>query len=276
MWIFRPLIPFCDHCVVNLVLCGFVVVVIFPGRVSCLTKLYTMEDRCSHLIDMHDQKLTSLRLILTDSALYRPHISCLFAVRAPPRKRLVIVVEWLDIAEGRSASCADFLSVSDGDFQNITGPVHGLKLKLCGQVQPPPVTSAGQAVTLKFDSTTHDHGAGFSILFTAFHQGPCHEHEFTCDNGRCIDKRLKCNDNDNCGDKSDDCKLTAGDVVVAVIVTALVFSVIIGLACLWCHRDKVKLRFQRKCPVITANPDGVYQPTTEPVKGSNMEPLTML
>ena len=34
--------------------------------------------------------------------------------------------------------------------------------------------------------------------------GNCKEQELTCNNGRCIDIRLKCNGRDECGDRSDE------------------------------------------------------------------------
>ena len=32
----------------------------------------------------------------------------------------------------------------------------------------------------------------------------CSHSEFTCDNGRCVDKKAKCDDIDDCGDSSDE------------------------------------------------------------------------
>ncbi|KAL8618048.1 hypothetical protein ACOMHN_044618 [Nucella lapillus] len=239
---------------------------------SAFSREFVMTEYCGDLIDMEQRYLTTARVRLTQLPAYRPRLSCSFGVRAPTAHRLTMVVQWLDIAEGRFHVCSDYLSVWNGDFNNKTGYVEGMDGKTCGKVTPPSVTSQGRSLLLHFDSNTIEDGAGFSVVFTAFHQGNCRRDEFSCDNGRCIDIRLKCDDYDNCGDNSDDCILSVGGVVVAVIVTTIVFLLIIGIAVLYCHRDKLKLR--KKCPIIGANPDGVYQPTTEPVRAPSAEATT--
>ncbi|XP_076470416.1 uncharacterized protein LOC143300550 [Babylonia areolata] len=231
---------------------------------SAYSRAFIMSEYCGDLVDMAHRNLVTVHLRLTERAVYRPHMSCTFGVRAPPGDKLLMVVQWMDIAEGRNhLACADYLSVWNGDFSNRTGYVEGLDARLCGDAAPAPVTSLGRSMLLHFDSNKYEDGSGFEIVFTAYHEGECSKGEFHCDNGRCIDERLACDDYDNCGDDSDSCILSAGKVVVAVVVTTIVFLLIVGIAVLVCHWDKLKLR--KKCPIIGANPDGVYQPTTEPV-----------
>ena len=83
-----------------------------------------MAEYCGDLVDLQDRGLSSLHLLLTDQEVYRRHMSCFFAVRAPPDHRLTLTLRWLDIAVGRFSSCADYLSVWDGAF-NKTSHVEG-------------------------------------------------------------------------------------------------------------------------------------------------------
>ncbi|KAK7114724.1 neuropilin and tolloid-like protein 1 [Littorina saxatilis] len=242
-------------------LCVFLLSSMLLRLATAYSKSYVMEDYCDDLIDLEYNGLSMVHVRLTELGIYRPHMSCTFAVRAPPMHRLTLVMEWIDIAEGRFGYCSDYLAVLEGDL-NKTYYTDNMDAKLCGQKKPAAITSSRRGLTLHFDSNQIEEGAGFSAVFTSFHEGSCQTGEFSCENGRCIDQRLKCDKYDNCGDFSDDCLLTVGDVVAAVIITSIVFLLIVGGAVLYCYRDKIK--FRKKCPVIGANPDGVYHPTTEP------------
>ena len=46
----------------------------------------------------------------------------------------------------------------------------------------------------------------FYLLISDFSAGSCFFYEFTCDNGKCIDKVQKCDENkyNDCGDNSDE------------------------------------------------------------------------
>ena len=92
-----------------------------------------MAEYCGDLIDLQYQQLSTLHLRLTDHEVYRPHMSCTFAVRAPPQHRLTMVVQWMDIAVGRFSSCADYLAVWDGAFNktaHVQGEIRSLRPKV--------------------------------------------------------------------------------------------------------------------------------------------------
>ncbi|XP_025076178.1 low-density lipoprotein receptor-related protein 12-like [Pomacea canaliculata] len=165
-------------------------------------------------------------------------MKCEMAVRAPPGQQLIVTFESLDIAPGYSG-CADFLSLIDGDLQEQT-PVPGVAKKLCGTEAPAPVITSGRAVTLRFDSNTIEEGQGFTAVITPFHQGECTRDEYRCDNDRCIDRRLMCDDHDNCGDGSDKCWLSVTAVVVIVIITIIVFAILVLVAVIYLYKDTLK------------------------------------
>ncbi|KAL8608386.1 hypothetical protein ACOMHN_002619 [Nucella lapillus] len=230
-----------------------------------------MSEHCGGLVDMKDEVLSTVRLRLTSQAVYRPLMSCTVVLRAPPQHRLTVVVEWLDIAAGRfSGACTDYLSAWNGEIGNRTTHVEGLDVTMCGQETPPSVMSEGRSVTLHFDSNTIEDGAGFSLLFTSFHHGfsllytpfhhgECSGDEFRCDNDRCIDQRLKCDGDDNCGDGSDACLLSITTAALVLIVVTLIGCLAAVVALLYCHREKI---FGRK--------SAEYQPTTESTTASTI------
>ncbi|XP_076448904.1 uncharacterized protein LOC143285476 [Babylonia areolata] len=204
------------------------------------TPTYIMSHYCGTVIDMKDLQLSTMRVRLTNQPAYRPRMNCNFALRAPPQHQLLMVVEWLDIsAGGLSVACTDFFSAWNGELRNTTTNVDGLDVRVCGKEAPPPAASQGRSMTLHFNSNYQDEGAGFSILVTAFHQGQCDQEEFRCYNGRCIDERLKCDDDDNCGDGSDNCVLSVSTVALVVIVVTIVGAVLGGAVALYCHRDRL-------------------------------------
>ncbi|KAK7505311.1 hypothetical protein BaRGS_00003473 [Batillaria attramentaria] len=201
-----------------------------------------MAEYCGDLLDLQDRQLDVLHVRLTEHGTYDTHMDCAMAVRAPPGQRLTMTFDWFDIAPGAFQWCtADFLSVFDGELDSKES-IEGLDEKLCGSSPPPSVASTGRALTLRFSSNSIEEGKGFSAIFTPFHEGECDDRsEFGCDNGRCIPRRLRCDDHDNCGDDSDSsCFLSVTQVVLAVLITTIIFAVIVGLSILYCNRHKLK------------------------------------
>ncbi|KAJ8300034.1 hypothetical protein KUTeg_021553 [Tegillarca granosa] len=59
--------------------------------------------------------------------------------------------------------------------------------------------------------------------------GPCREGEYTCASGKCIDVSLECDNINNCGDRSDECQLTAEAILGIALGVLLVTFVAIAI-----------------------------------------------
>ena len=84
----------------------------------------------------------------------------------------------------------------------------------------------------------------FDFISIPFVLADCLEDEFRCDNNRCIDNRLECDDYDNCGDGSDhNCHLPVYVVASIAVVSIVVLLAGLFLIVVWRYRCRQK-RFE--------------------------------
>ncbi|KAK6166758.1 hypothetical protein SNE40_023382 [Patella caerulea] len=80
----------------------------------------------------------------------------------------------------------------------------------------------------------------FQILVTEMRSGVCSNLEFECNNYNCIDNGLACDDNDNCGDNSDEekgCLLQPG-AIAGIVIGSLAFLFIVFCIAVCIYRKK--------------------------------------
>lgn len=100
-----------------------------------------------------------------------------------------------------------WLSVVEGDLTTDPRPISGLPTRLCGRSTKylsTTFTTSWRHLQVEYHGNNPDVGSGFEIVFKHFGDPPCYKlFEYSCDNGRCIHNKLKCNGDDPCGDGSD-------------------------------------------------------------------------
>ncbi|KAL4235028.1 hypothetical protein ACF0H5_006666 [Mactra antiquata] len=145
------------------------------------------------------------------------------------------------------------LDCEDGHLEFYTGRqgttrVRGLDWEVCGEDMPEDVFTVNEmAMRVRYVAKRRAYlYDDVSIVFTAFSKkGSCPYGNFVCENGRCIDSDLKCNDYNPCGDYSD-CSDSAavGAIIGAAIggVCALCCLVALIVCCCCCcaRRRQIK------------------------------------
>ncbi|XP_072014318.1 tolloid-like protein 1 [Amphiura filiformis] len=128
-------------------------------------------------------------------------------------KVFVNVVE-MDLPGDLSCNAnGDYLRVIDGDLSSLVTDQSDLAT-LCG-------TSTGQysssflysLIQFTSDGTRETEYNGFKLVYSIYYDDPygCQDDDFHCQNSRCIDKSLKCDGYDHCGDNSDETKGCKGE-----------------------------------------------------------------
>lgn len=128
-----------------------------------------------------------------------------------------------------------WLLVGEGDMTVDPKPIPGLPLRLCGRTfadlgdDKKQFTTEWRHLRLSYHANKPPVGSGFSIIFQHFSDPPCEKWQFLCDNGRCIDKKLKCSGNNPCGDNTD-CPATEGLSLGSIIGIVVGCTVGVGMA----------------------------------------------
>ncbi|KAK3783406.1 hypothetical protein RRG08_033667 [Elysia crispata] len=188
----------------------------------------TMERQCGETILLSSLPKKSLVLMLTEQVVYAPLFDCHVTVAVSKETRIYLSFLEMDI-RSYGACAGDFLTIIDSEpltYETFYFQDSSVR-RYCGNQRPKPLASTGNNITIRFVSDEVISGRGFSLLLTAFHEAECLEEEFRCGNNRCIDHRLKCDDNDNCGDGSDNCDLPV--YIIACIAVASIITLVAGL-----------------------------------------------
>ncbi|XP_046367064.2 uncharacterized protein LOC124142553 [Haliotis rufescens] len=210
---------------------------------------YYMTERCSeNLLEMVDRPVSAGRLRLTyENERYRKDMVCTMSIRAPADHQLMVSFLDMEIEGFMSEGCeSDYLMLYDGpDDKSPSMDNHKYveqytqtpqTNKLCGSLTPRATfVTTGDVVTLVFYSDMTIEYRGFDLIFTAFHTGKCETTEFRCNNKRCINASLHCDDYNNCGDDSDWCGpsniLMYFVIFICVAVFILLVTSVIRCAC---------------------------------------------
>ncbi|PVD21103.1 hypothetical protein C0Q70_19269 [Pomacea canaliculata] len=181
------------------------------------------------------------RLLLrsADRGLLYP--DCQVFLRAPPGKRIIFHFLFFDIHSPAECS-SDNLQLFDDRYlqQELTGAMCNLGLVPAGVY-----TSTGQdaAVRLHKNNYLADQ---VELIFTAFHLAPCRDSEFQCHNSHCIDKTMRCDDYDSCGDASDMCLLGPAGVAGVVIASVILIVFLAALIAALLYRRHRRRRQEKK------------------------------
>lgn len=202
---------------------------------------YNMESYCNKEISMTSQA----DLELDDEHIYdrrwffsnRKKSECETKVRAwySPYNKIMFYFENLD------------LRCDEGHLEFHVGQsgymrVPGLERNLCGESKPTQVfTVNDRYMRIKYVSkkpqSKHD---VFSIIMTSYSDGTCHRYSYKCDNSRCIDRNIVCNDYDSCGDGSgctqQKTSIIIGASVGSLVVAGIIVTVVVRFVC--CKRKQ--------------------------------------
>ncbi|XP_033755134.1 abnormal cell migration protein 13-like [Pecten maximus] len=189
-----------------------------------------MDQHCSETLNMTRLGIESAKLKLTRWHKYKSNMRCYLTIEAPLNKFIMITFRDIDIKTGVFGRCeGDRLQIYDGR-DSSANMVGGLTYKLCGERRPRGAFYTTQRyMTFLFESDSFFTDDGFSLIFTSFHTGTCLSSETACKRGQCISKSLECDGYNQCGDSTDECKMSGGPIagiIVAVIVVVAVISVV--------------------------------------------------
>ncbi|XP_052777589.1 membrane frizzled-related protein-like [Mya arenaria] len=137
---------------------------------------------------------------------YGKDLDCVWTIEAPKGKMVELTSLMFDIENGGIACNYDWLELFDGNSTNSTSLG-----RFCGSTFRP-ISSTQRFLTLNFvtDGSTQQRGFKLFYNFTDHVVKFCALNEFKCASGRCIPNRYRCDNDDDCGDDSDEanCGLT--------------------------------------------------------------------
>lgn len=220
------------------ILFGFVSVAFC--HVSVAISYFYMDQYCGQNIDLdnYDQ----IRLKLTSRSSFEPDMNCQVTIGTAFSDQMMLYFKSLDIEKDFTCS-SDYLEMHDG--LSMGDPYIGGS-RLCGNTPPNRVfTTSGRFLTMWFRSDSSQQYSGFDMVITSYHTGSCGSEEFNCNNGRCIDNSLKCNDYNSCGDNSD-CKFTftIGGITGAAVGGTVFILIIVIIAVVVCRRRRRRKLYQ--------------------------------
>ncbi|KAM9825096.1 low-density lipoprotein receptor-related protein 3 [Syngnathus typhle] len=135
---------------------------------------------------------------------YPAGVNCSWNIQAGHGEIITISFRVFDVGEPGSCESGDWLLMTSSGWSGGAPDSH----RLCGSARPPPfITSKGRA-WLYFHSKVNSSGQaqGFHLSYIKGHlgQSSCQQDEFLCGNGKCVPQSWKCNDQNECGDATDE------------------------------------------------------------------------
>ncbi|XP_045193344.2 uncharacterized protein LOC123549377 isoform X2 [Mercenaria mercenaria] len=208
-----------------MILVGLVLLTVNNLFCSADIQRYNMEDECGTTINMILDSVYQIRLQLDDNYLdtLQSAGSATCQTNVEPWytwPNLMFYFEDLDL-DCRLGYLQFFQSTT-----NATR-VKGLEDDICGDQKPEGVFTLGQERNLRigYVARRSQYVEGvFSIIITAYADEPCPVHSFKCDNSRCIDREVRCEGYDSCGDGSG-CRFDLSSAAIA----AIIISSLVGL-----------------------------------------------
>ncbi|XP_022084128.1 low-density lipoprotein receptor-related protein 12-like isoform X2 [Acanthaster planci] len=214
---------------------------------------------------------------------YDNNVNCTVVITADIGRQILLTFSTVDIKGGQGCK-EDYLQVYEGKSVDVSSTLR----VICGN-DDADIVSSTNAVTLKFKTDSSSKGKGFYTTYTSFKRiedfMSCDSDEFECNNKRCIDKNLKNNNFDNCGDYSDeDLVSNFGDtinkflglatgaligIIVGAILVVVLICVCVGCICYHCCCKKTQPQTSYKVVSQTQQqqqqPPMAMQPTGQPV-----------
>ncbi|CAH1779972.1 unnamed protein product, partial [Owenia fusiformis] len=228
-----------------------------------------------------------------NNKLYENNIECRLTFKARNSNlRIMINILELDIPDiYYNDLCNDALYVYDAS--SILGKTlkkAGRNNGLCGKTIPNDfLESTGEYLTVYFRTNNGGlPGEGFKFVVTAFSEiklgEVCNEGDFRCNNNRCINKQLMCDQVDHCGDYSDESTLTGakctekdGDILTkflslgvtasiaisigSIILVTVIIVCVVCCCCRKCRKDSIPDNVTTSATSVSAS--GPYKPVNQ-------------
>ncbi|CAL8374079.1 unnamed protein product [Boreogadus saida] len=128
---------------------------------------------------------------------YPSTLNCSWNIRGKPGD--IITLSFQDFELQGSQHCAlDWLSI--GSYRSLEG------YRACGSALPAPYISTQDHVWLHFHSDRAQAAKGFRLSYITgrAEAAGCEPGQFHCSNGKCVPESWRCNNMDECGDRSDE------------------------------------------------------------------------
>nr|XP_022344517.1 low-density lipoprotein receptor-related protein 12-like [Crassostrea virginica] len=150
-------------------------------------------------------------IALSEDVFYPSGWRCQTTLEAPHNHVIWFNFHYFDVGRPSVIYCTDVLRIYDGE--STQSPELSPSKGLCGRFIPRPLATTSNLATFKFKSMVVTTSTGFKLTATVQRNAEnniCSNEEFRCLDGFCIDKKLKCNQEINCRDNSDESALNAG------------------------------------------------------------------
>ncbi|XP_051918436.1 low-density lipoprotein receptor-related protein 3 isoform X2 [Hippocampus zosterae] len=135
---------------------------------------------------------------------YPAGLNCSWNIQAGHGEIITMSFRVFDVGETGSCESGDWLLMTSSGWGS--GAPHSQRL--CGSARPPPFITSRGGAWLYFHSKVNGSGQaqGFHMSYIKGHfgQSSCQPDEFLCGNGKCVPRSWKCNDQDECGDATDE------------------------------------------------------------------------